>query len=250
MMHKTKIISLTVFLAFLNSCSLSSKTSVGHRKSQPKRLAVDKILKIPSRDAVDFSNLKSQQPFKKNVNSKKQRSLAQEERGETTNYQLATSNSLVAMLPTQSLKRGVREYLQMIGLESYEYDDFGGQNSGLIAYNQNLMSKNSCFAKLVSYFYFNINKKNTEHLVNYPPTPTYLFENLAVSTKNLNIPSGWVWNYAQDITRNDPNLSMSLLGICGHDNTAQLGDGEEVCVEVSDSVSCWNILVHLSSFRY
>ncbi len=239
-----KIIQVAITVSVLISCSSTSIKKIGKTKVlNPTKLN-------EKNDKLDFTNLKSFNHKNSNkLEMQKTRSIAEETIGEVTKSQLATSNSLISMLPTQNLKNAVREYLQMIGLESYEHDSFGSENSGLAAYNLNLIGKNPCFAKLVSYYYFNVFKKNSEQMKNYTTNSTYLFENLSSNTKNQDLDSGWIWKFANDLTQNDNNLSMNLIGICGHDNTAQLGKSEDICKEISNVTICESVANTLSFYN-
>ncbi|NQZ19325.1 MAG: hypothetical protein HRT44_08730 [Bdellovibrionales bacterium] len=56
-----------------------------------------------------------------------------------------------------------------------------------------------------------------------------LSHNLENNTENSPVSSGWLWTKALQFSQNDPNLAMSLIGLCGHDDTGQLPMKLETC---------------------
>lgn len=131
------------------------------------------------------------------------------------------------------LQGKLKEYLVMVGIESYvargDHDiiDAGGSNTGIIAYNKNLLEQNSCFRDLVSAFYLDIAKQETKYLSDETSFSSYIGTNdLLSNTVNTGVPSGWVWDKALKIANGDPNLAMSLVGVCGHDNMSQIEEEE------------------------
>lgn len=127
----------------------------------------------------------------------------------------------IESIPVESWKVGLKNYFNMLGLSSYmDEGGYGAANEGLSNYNEKLLDRNSCFKKLAGSFYetvmFHDSKKALQDvkLISIP---------LSVNVQNTNYKQpGWLWNSAMSVANNDPNLAMSLIGLCGHDDTFQI----------------------------
>jgi len=146
------------------------------------------------------------------------------------NYREPSSDSIdvegyIEKIPNANAREGAHEYAKQVGLEKYEsIDDLGDKNYGMVYYNRNLLLKNKCFKDLASNFYEQVInfeemymkrvKEDGSENSNYG----YFLHN---NTSNTPVNSGWVWDLAMK-TAKDSNLAMMLIGLCGHDNAAQL----------------------------
>ena len=147
------------------------------------------------------------------------------------------SSKYINMLPTQEMRDAALEYARMVGLEKYEsVSNIGSQNEGLVAFNWDLIQKNKCFKELVANFYTRVARYGAFYSRNLTPRTNYLFNNLSTSTSNTSAKEGWLWDLALQYSGNDPNLAMTLIGICGHDDTAQLPINQK-CTETKDPSS-------------
>ncbi|MBK7845792.1 MAG: hypothetical protein IPJ71_19320 [Bdellovibrionales bacterium] len=137
------------------------------------------------------------------------------------------------MLPTEGLKDAAIEYARMVGLDTNKEDegDLGFSNASLVNFNWGLLQKNNCFRELVSEFYTKVAAYSAFHSRKFKLSESPLFNNLAVSTNKES--EGWLWKLAFDMSNNNSNLALSLIGICGHDNTAQL-PGSKICSKERD----------------
>jgi hypothetical protein len=140
------------------------------------------------------------------------------------------------------LRGAVREYAQLIGLENYQsLGDVGSRNSGIVNFNWDLLQTNNCFRQLTTQFYLEVARRNAFYSRHWTPRTNYLFNNLGTNTSNTQVPTGWVWDLAMQMTQNDPNLAMSLIGMCGHDDTAQFPEVLSDCEDESNQYNCTSV---------
>ena len=135
-------------------------------------------------------------------------------------------------IPSKNLKSGLKEYMHMLGLSTYGSDDVGGSNAGLAGYSSKLIEKNKCFSEVTSNYYADVQSKTLEKLKAFSKRNIAGYEYMKLD--NLSLKSdepGWAWELALKHAGGDANLAMSIVGVCGHDNTSQLSD---VRVEVPE----------------
>ena len=132
-----------------------------------------------------------------------------------------TITQVISKIPESSLKRGLKTYLEIINAKSYGGDSsVGGSNNGINIFNDNIVADNPCFAKLAEAFYKDISKQDKD----------LKKINGALHRPNLSIASGlgiykdlkpgWLLDKALEYTNGDANLAYSMIGLCGHDDTA------------------------------
>ena len=136
-----------------------------------------------------------------------------------------TMRKIMDSMPDSALKSGLNHYLDIIKAQSYNKDDLdavGSGNTGIIAYNTNLLERNPCFATMAENFYSeilavddNIKRKMTERAS--PIERPNLDQELG-KEPFTHIQPGWVYERALEYAGNDANIAMSLIGLCGHDD--------------------------------
>lgn len=126
-----------------------------------------------------------------------------------------------ALMPDDNLERGLSRYFGVLNYESYEGDSsVGSGNEGITGYMASSFSDNSCFRDLAIKFYGNLEVKS--ELVVQPD----IFHGLTLNDKVGQPPfekfqPGWLWQEAMKYGAGNPNLAMTLIGLCGHDDLAQ-----------------------------
>lgn len=110
-------------------------------------------------------------------------------------------------------------YLRQIG--ALDLGIYSTENVGLNKFNEKLMSENSCFEQLVQKFYEEVTHVDLLNVDAYSTRENLLFNNLSVTTEAGPVQSGWLWSAANQFTRGDANMSMMLIGMCGHDDKFQ-----------------------------
>lgn len=136
------------------------------------------------------------------------------------------ADSALAMVP-EAIRAKMDEYLIMVGLSSYNshngITDAGGSNAGIVAYNTKLLAENTCFSSLVESFYLDLAKLDLKAMGDRSSFANVNdINSLAETTINTGVSESVIWDFAIKKAGGDPNLAMSLIGVCGHDNTEQL----------------------------
>lgn len=130
-------------------------------------------------------------------------------------------------LPEGNIKRGLKRYLEVVGLDAYTDANPGQANHGLNRFISEQISKNWCFGKLASQFakeQYNLDDelwRKYENQIQSRPLKARM--SLAdVAGQNVkDLEPGWLWQKALRFSGQDKNLAVSLIGVCGHDDTAQ-----------------------------
>ncbi len=162
----------------------------------------------------------------------------------------------------EKLRNGLKEYKILLGLEKYEGGG-GGSNEGIVSYNNHLLSQNKCFNDLAANFYLDIEKEignphseifkefdkgaDSKKKLSYAEYESKLDEvylklrpeKLTNSTENNDrFKTGWVWDRAVKHAKGNNHLAITLIGICGHDNTSQLESNfdQNECREVEEVI--------------
>jgi hypothetical protein len=149
-------------------------------------------------------------------------------------------DKVVAKLPNGETKKGLQEYLEILGLKEYKGGGAGISNRGLQAYFDAKFgdNKNNCVRTAAVSFYQDIAKTlkaQTESLVKpeaCESTPSQGFDyGCSVGRPRLSqvtdqdqfkgLAPGWVWQLALKHAKGDPNSAMFLIGICGHDDASK-----------------------------
>lgn len=161
-----------------------------------------------------------------------------------------TAQRIINYLPNGDTKRGLQQYIDIVGADAYEGDNaVGATNAGIAAYFSRKFSdpKNSCVRDAALSFYQDVEKYLKAKIpqdVNCKPLPNNMIvAGKSVSTTDSatscsepdraglyatvgsdrfkNLEPGWLWKLAMEHAKNDPNSAMFLIGMCGHDDTAQ-----------------------------
>ncbi|WP_142694764.1 hypothetical protein [Bdellovibrio sp. NC01] len=157
---------------------------------------------------------------------------------------------IINYLPNGDTKRGLQQYVDIVGADAYEGDNaVGTTNAGIAAFFSRKFSdpKNSCVRDAALSFYRDVEKYLKAKLpqdANCKPLPgNMIVAGKSVSTTDTatscaepdraglyatvgadrfkNLEPGWLWKLAMEHSKNDPNSAMFLIGMCGHDDTAQ-----------------------------
>lgn len=154
---------------------------------------------------------------------------------------------ILNMFPESNIKNGLKEYLEILGHEKYYSDEtVKGSNTGISSYLSSRFSDpmNSCVRDAALSFYediakvlkkrFSQNCNTTNGLFHttinglFPTTPDYgciqeraKLLDVAGKESYKKLQPGWLWKLALKHANGDPNSAMFLIGICGHDDTAQ-----------------------------
>ncbi len=107
-------------------------------------------------------------------------------------------------------KEAIKEYKQALGMETS-----GNKNYGLALYNLELLESNFCFRSQAIALYSEL--KSVTSGVEIPNT-------INDSLPQKSFDAGFLWTLALKHSGDDPNLALALIGVCGHDDTQQLGN--------------------------
>lgn len=121
------------------------------------------------------------------------------------------------IIPQSSLKKGIEVYLEIINGKSYEYDAaVGSSNKGIIMYQSKTLDANSCFGKLAEAFYKDISNEDRKNNSRTRPS----LDDESGKDANASLKPGWLFEKAMEYSNGDANLAINLIGLCGHDDTA------------------------------
>lgn len=132
-------------------------------------------------------------------------------------------NRALSYLPV-AVRSKMTDYLEMIGVKSYEDPNYiGRDNEGLRTYNERMLENNRCLSTLAESFYEKMPKIDT--------SKGFLNSDFSIDYNSTD--PGWLLRYANLVSKNNGNLTIALLGICGHDNAISsvktFGNGEIFC---------------------
>lgn len=133
----------------------------------------------------------------------------------------------LSSLPEGNIKRGLKRYLEVVGLDAYTDANPGQANHGLNRFISEQVTKNWCYGKLASQFakeQYNLDdelwRKYENQIQNRPLKARMSLADVAgQSVRELE--PGWLWQKALRFSGQDKNLAVSLIGVCGHDDTGQ-----------------------------
>jgi hypothetical protein len=131
---------------------------------------------------------------------------------------------LIQRLPTETMRRAIREYASMLGQAEYENSGVNGANEGVAAWNQHLLRENPCFRQLATRFYSEVHRRDQGHPPDGPPIANFVeLIHIGLNMGNQQgVEAGHLWDLAMDFSGQNPNLAINLIGICGHDNSNQV----------------------------
>ena len=141
---------------------------------------------------------------------------------------------IIDSTPDTTLKRGLKTYLEIIGLDQGDYSKgLVGGNTGVVNSLENTFTdKNPCTQALFFSFYTDVERLDLERDKQYGRTPQtndpeFEFHTkrptqgvIAGKGKEKEKP-GWLWDLAMQHTGGNPSLAMSLIASCGHDDMTQ-----------------------------
>jgi hypothetical protein len=151
---------------------------------------------------------------------------------------------LLNSLPNGDTKRGLQEYIAILGPEKYNGDYVGVSNVGMANFfSRNFSDKtNSCVRDSAQFFYKDVANRLRQHSKNdleCKPLPSVITSekgitkispdygcgreragilNIAGKDQFSDLEPSWLWNLALKHTKGDPNSAMFLVGMCGHDD--------------------------------
>ncbi len=144
------------------------------------------------------------------------------------------AEAALSVLPADQ-KAGITNYLNMIGVKVY-----GAQNVGLTRYHQNLLKQSPCFDELAGQFYLSIHNDVFFDSLDFIQIrlKSGTINNSVNSPINGNLVDlgkkpGWLWDKAMKFAQGDSLLAIQLIGVCGHDDTMQLGETTKIGSRVS-----------------
>lgn len=162
---------------------------------------------------------------------------------QTTNISTAESivEKAIKYTPHKGTKQGLKTYKEIVfgkQEEAYENDQYvAASNSGIETYINKSLEDNACLKSKVVQFIGEIKKLDVTYIQQDSPLsgrPSHL--DTAGSGKFKDLKPGFLWELALDISDQNPNLAIRLLGACGHDdyqtNTFQ-HEGSDVCPQGS-----------------
>lgn len=136
-------------------------------------------------------------------------------------------DGIIEWIPNKKSRNAMKEYSGMLGLSSYdsEVHKINSSNRGVAGFNLHLLDKSPCFKKLVTDFYTKVMEQEEIRSRSYSPFSNLLeLHSIGLDTnKIVGVKSGWLWDTAMKLSDNSPNISMALIGICGHDDRRQFG---------------------------
>lgn len=92
----------------------------------------------------------------------------------------------------------------------------GGQNSGIAGYVRQIVLDNPCFNSMADSFYERISELDQRYQSSRPN-----LGDAAGEGRYASLEKGFLWEMAMETANNNPNLAIRILGVCGHDDTAQ-----------------------------
>ncbi|MCB0350317.1 MAG: hypothetical protein KDD38_03980 [Bdellovibrionales bacterium] len=147
--------------------------------------------------------------------------------------------SILKKLPNGPIKNGLDKYLNVISPELYKSDgEVGGQNIGIATHLTSSFRKGDCLQSVAKSFYKEVEKLNSTHTKKLYTKKTEnsdsdIFNKLgsldnrssladtAGEGENKDLQKGWLWQAAMKHAKNNPNLAISLIAMCGHDDISQ-----------------------------
>lgn len=134
------------------------------------------------------------------------------------------ARTLIETLPDSGTKNGLLRYYQILNPQAYTSDnDVAINNTGVAHFFEYHFKNNACFAEKALRFYHDVRsttkisqKTNPEEKRNSRPS---LGDKSGNTRKDL--PEGWLYNKALKYANGNPNLALTLIGMCGHDDTKQ-----------------------------
>ena len=113
----------------------------------------------------------------------------------------------------------IKEYLEIIGASPDS-----SRNIDIAKYNADIVDKNPCLKELANDFYYRLSlkeAKSTQYLADRTkPLPSSV--SLDETASSIGLEPGWLWKEALQVSKNDKNLAIQLIGICGHDDKYQM----------------------------
>lgn len=143
----------------------------------------------------------------------------------SANYGKANQNftsgvgKYLEFVPHRGLRQALQDYVTEVS------NIHGGANESIEVANNQMLKNDQCFSELALQFYSKMQVLDFQTLAGY-------FRDLKTSGSmdsarlNMslgkapfaNVRPGSVWDLAMDISGNDGNIAMALIGLCGHDN--------------------------------
>lgn len=132
------------------------------------------------------------------------------------NYLFASE---ISNYPPLKQANAIKEYLEIIGASPDR-----SHNIDIAKYNAEIVDKNPCLKELATNFYYRLSlkgAKSTQYLADRAkPLPSNV--SLDETALSIGLEPGWLWKEALEISSNDKNLAIQLIGICGHDDKYQM----------------------------
>ncbi|RYZ97672.1 MAG: hypothetical protein EOP11_21735, partial [Proteobacteria bacterium] len=126
------------------------------------------------------------------------------------------------------LKGLIEDYEEVLGTKKYESADIGQSNAGISAFLAAQKAKDFSLVVDATKFYSEVLSLDKQRLAllkkDDESVPLGLRSSLADragDSRSAHVYPGWAWDLAMKHAGGDPNRAMRLIGLCGHDDTAQ-----------------------------
>ena len=150
----------------------------------------------------------------------------------TPNDLSAAIEKYLSYIPSQSLKCVVEKTKEDLMVKEYSGLKSVNVENGFVKKNKTLLEKSPCLLQLAQNFYSIIGDLNPPSPLEAPHTnlnhKTFerqkkvrasIFSKLGMEGLDHMQP-GWLWKMGLAFSSHDSNLAMNLIGLCGHDDTA------------------------------
>lgn len=132
--------------------------------------------------------------------------------------------TLISKLPNSGVKDGLERYYNILSLKSYTYDNqVANANTGVALFFEQQFEQNACFAEKAYLFYRDLKLSTKQRQTAEGDKSRHARPSLGdVAGKNRkDLKPGWLYEKALKYANGNPNVAMSLIGLCGHDDKNQ-----------------------------
>ncbi|MEO5667421.1 MAG: hypothetical protein ABIR96_05120 [Bdellovibrionota bacterium] len=155
-----------------------------------------------------------------------------EDRKATNHGALTALNSLATKLKKVPGGMGalIHDYQEILGLNAYSSSgEVGASNAGIAKHFETVLKNDPKLQDAARAFYKDIRARDVERVAwnnirsdeQFPLKDRASLADHAHDIKNPNLTDGWAWDLALKYSERDPVLAMRIIGLCGHDDTAQ-----------------------------
>lgn len=237
-MNSYKVFFYYVLIVFFYKSTIFAQTATklpDQKSTKPKTAeSIEELIQQQDQQYMQQKQLQMQQQYQKNYQSSggaygsiiSQDSTKSDY--ESTN-QVSSMKDLVGDVKSilkyvpGNASQALETYLEVTRPDKYNSDgSVGGGNKGIISYFKDVYSSPTPAAKCLNLkaqlFYKFID--NRDRLRASPNSgPLQGRPSLQTRVEQSELEPGWVWKKAMQLTNNDPNEAMMIIGLCGHDDT-------------------------------